>query len=434
MQKALSRCLLGALFCASALGGAALPAISADPPAATLSGAAAFGDWTADRPDLRRHIAPGDLPAPYATKSSANGPDIVRRPEGALPQVPPGFKVEEFASGLDAPRLLRVAPNGDLFVAETDHGSIVVLRQDAARHVARVDYAAKLSGPFGLAFYPPGPQPQYLYVGTTSAVLRYPYQNGDVAPRGEPEPIVPTLPVGGHWTRDVLFTADGRHLYVSVGSFSNDQEGGGFREDRRADILELTPDGGNERRFATGLRNPVGLALHPATGELWTAVNERDGLGDNLPPDYVTRVHDGEFFGWPWYYIGAHIDPRHQGEHPELRDHIALPDVLLQPHSAPLQLAVYTGAQFPARYRNDIFVALHGSWNRSRSTGYKVVRIPLKDGKPSGDYEDFMTGFAVAGNHVWGRPVGLAVAPDGALLVSDDASGTIWRVSYVGKR
>ena len=419
------------LAAAAAFGTAAV--VRADP--GVLTGAAAFGDWTQDAPGTRRHITAADLPAPYATRSATNHGHIVPRPKGAMPHVPPGFTVSEFAAGLAAPRLLRVAPDGDLFVAETDDGDIRVFRADAKGGKAAASvYAKDLDGPFGLAFYPPGPQPHYLYVATTGAVLRFPYRRGDRSAQGKPERIGPKLPTGGHSTRDVLFSADGKKMYVSVGSESNDQEGSSASETRRADILEFAPDGSGERRFATGLRNPVEMALHPLTGDLWTVVNERDGLGDNLPPDYLTRVRAGAFYGWPWYYIGAHQDPRHRGEHPELRDKITVPDVLFQPHSAPLGLAVYTGKQFSKAYRNDIFVALHGSWNRARRTGYKVVRAILHDGRPTGEYEDFLTGFVTKEGDVWARPVGVAVAPDGALLVSDDAGGTVWRIAYAGAR
>jgi glucose/arabinose dehydrogenase len=432
MPDALPRLtLIAGLACAS-LGlvlatEAAEPGGAATPP--VLAGAAAYGDWTSDAPGVRRLVTPADLPPPYATRNASNGPRIVNRPREALPQVPPGFKVEEFATRLSAPRVLRPAPNGDIFIAEVGAGAIRVLRRGSGAPAGSgAVYAEGLDEPFGLAFYPPGGDPQYLYVGTVDAVLRFAYRNGDVKARGEPEKIV-RLPEGGHSTRDVIFSPDGRKMYVSVGSASNDQEWGSD-ESRRANILELNPDGSGERRFATGLRNPVEMTIHPSTGELWTVVNERDALGDNLPPDYVTRVRDGAFYGWPWYYIGANQDPRHKGEHPELRDKIAVPDVLIQPHSAPLGIAVYTGRQFPAAYRGDLFVALHGSWNRAQRTGYKLVHVKLKDGKPSGDYEDFMTGFVTGEGDVWGRPVGVAVAPDGALLVSDDAGGVVWRISY----
>jgi glucose/arabinose dehydrogenase len=313
-------------------------------------------------------------------------------------------------------------------------GRIIILRSNGPGKKASIlRYASGLDEPFGLAFYPGGADPRYLYVGTVAAVLRFPYRDGDIAPRGRPEVVVPQLPDGGgHQTRDVAFSRDGSRMFVSVGSASNDADGS--EERLRADILAFTPEGDGERVYAAGLRNPVGLAIHPLTGDLWTAVNERDGLGDNLPPDYVTRVAEGGFYGWPWYYIGDHEDPWHKGEQPELAGRIALPDVLIQPHSAPLQLAVYTGSQFPSAYRNDVFVALHGSGNRSRRTGYKVVRVRLHDGVPTGEYEDFLIGFVTDDGKVWGRPVGVAVAADGSLLVSEDANGTVWRVAYRGGR
>jgi glucose/arabinose dehydrogenase len=416
---------------AAVFGTAAI--VQADP--VVLTGALAYGDWTRDAPGTRRRLTPADLPTPYATKSASNGGRIVARPSGAMPKAPPGFTVEEYATGLSEPRLIRVAPNGDIFVAEMGAGDIRILHAAASGgRAATTIYAKDLDEPFGLAFYPPGPDPTYLYVGTVGAVLRFAYHRGDGAASGKPETIVPNLPDGGHSTRDVLFSLDGRKMYVSVGSLSNDQESTFSDEARRADILQFNPDGSGERRFATGLRNPVQMAIHPRTGDLWTVVNERDGLGDDLPPDYVTRVRDGAFYGWPWYYIGANQDPRHKGEHPELRDKVVVPDVLIQPHSAPLGLAVYAGKQFPAAYRNDVFVALHGSWNRSRRTGYKVVRVVVQDGKPNGEYEDFLTGFVTPEGDVWARPVGVAMAPDGALLVSDDAGGRVWRVAYAGKK
>lgn len=411
---------------------AADPAAGAHP---VLTGAAAYGDWTTDAPGVARRITPVDLPPPYATRSAANYGRVVARPAGAAPKVPAGFMVEELATGLGNARLLRTAPNGDILLTDMGGGNIWLLRTDGSGRRATVSpYAKGLDEPFGLAFYPPGHDPQYLYVGTVGAVLRYPYRNGDAAARGKAETIVPHIPDGGHATRDVIFSPDGRKMYVSVGSLGNDQESGPEPEARRANILEFNPDGTGERRFATGLRNPVQLALHPLTGELWTVVNERDGLGDNLPPDYATRVRDGAFFGWPWYYIGPNQDPRYKDAHPELRNKVAVPDVLIQAHSAPLGLTVYSGKQFPAAYGNDLFVALHGSWNRSRRTGYKVIRIPLRDGKPTGEYEDFLTGFVTPEGDVWARPVGVGVAPDGSLLVSEDAGGTVWRISYTGAR
>jgi glucose/arabinose dehydrogenase len=425
----LSACLPAALALVSLMLAGAASASDT-----VLTGEAAYGSWRKDAPGVIRHITPADLPPPYATPSAAPGGEMSPRPEGMLPRAPEGFKVELFARGLDAPRLLRTAPNGDILVAEMGRGAIVILHDNGPGKPASVGtYAEGLEQPFGLAFHPPGPEPRWLYVGTTGAILRFPYRNGDRQAGGKAETIVPRLPVGGHSTRNVVFSPDGRTLFVAVGSASNDAEFGSD-ESGRADILAFDPEGKSPRIFAGGIRNPVGLAIDPASGDLWTAVNERDGLGDNLPPDYVTRVRQGGFYGWPWFYIGDHRDPRHPHAHPELAAHVVVPDVLLQPHSAPLQLAIYEGTQFPAAYRGDIFVALHGSWNRAQRTGYKVVRVMRHDGKPSGAYQDFLTGFAAADGKVWGRPVGVAVAADGSLLVSEDAGGTVWRVSYGGRR
>jgi glucose/arabinose dehydrogenase len=413
-----------------AAAAALLAALPPAGPARAESGP--FGDWTADAPGVRHHITPADLPPPHATRSASNGPRLVARPKDARPQVPEGFRVALFASDLDEPRTLSVAPNGDVFVAESGGGRIRVLRAaDGADRPERSEiFADRLDQPFGIAFFPPGPGPQWVYVAENERVTRYPYRNGDLKARGKPETVVPNLPSGGHWTRDVVFSADGARMFVSVGSASNVQQGGEPDETRRADILEFRPDGSGERVFASGLRNPVGLAIEPRTGALWTAVNERDGLGDDLVPDYVTRVREGGFYGWPWYYIGGHQDPRHAGAHPELKDKVLVPDLLLQPHSAPMRLAFYTGRRFPGEWGEGAYLALHGSWNRARRTGYKVVRVPDRDGAPAGDYIDFMTGFVTKDGAVWGRPVGVATAHDGALLVSDDGGGVIWRVSH----
>jgi glucose/arabinose dehydrogenase len=400
-----------------------------------LTGQAALGDWTTDAPGVRRKITPADLPAPYDTPSVDNGPQMVPRPDGAWPQALPGFKVEEFAAGLDNPRKIVTAPNGDVFVAESRPNRLRILRDADSNGQPEVNriFVEGLRQPFGIAFYPPGPDPQYIYVGNTDSVVRFPYRNGDVTARGEGQMVYSIsgggrLRGGGHWTRDIAFSRDGRKMYVSVGSRSNvsDNE----VEQRRARIFEVNPDGTGERVYAWGIRNPVGIVVHPATGDLWTSVNERDGLGDHLVPDYVTRVRNDGFYGWPWFYIGGHQDPRHEGKHLELRDRVIVPDVLLQSHSASLAMTFYTGSQFPAEYRLHAFAAEHGSWNRSRRTGYKVVRIPVVNGRASGEYEDFLTGFVTPQGDVWGRPVGVTVARDGALLVSDDGSGTIWRVTY----
>jgi glucose/arabinose dehydrogenase len=426
--------------CALALIGVALasPARAADPP--VLTGKDALGDWTTDAPGVRREITLGDLPGPYDTPSVDNGPRLVPRPEGASPKVPRGFTVAEFARGFRQPRVVVTAPNGDIFLADSAAGRIKVLRDADGDGKAETisDFAQGLLRPFGIAFYPPGTQPDYVYIGNTDSVIRFPYATGDLESRGGSEMVVPDIPSGGqlrgggHWTRDVVFRPDARKMYVSVGSHSNvsDDEA----EKRRADILEFNPDGSGERVFAWGIRNAVGLAIHPDTGELWASVNERDGLGDHLVPDYITHVQDGGFYGWPWYYLGANQDPRHQGKHPELKDKVIVPDVLLQSHSASLDMTFYTGAMFPKDYHHDGFASEHGSWNRSRRTGYKVIRIPLKNGKSNGEYEDFLTGFVTDDGQVWGRPVGVTVARDGALIVTDDGSGTVWRVAYVGEK
>jgi len=399
-----------------------------------------FTDYRDEAPGRRHRIAAADLPAPYASESSNNGPSIVARPEGAWPQAPAGFKVSLYAERLSNPRLIRTAPNGDLFVAESAPGRLKILRGVGADGKPRTVavFAAGLNKPFGIAFYPPGPKPEYVYVGDTDAVLRFPYENGDLAARGPAEKIA-DLPgggmiSGGHWTRDVVFSRDGSKMYVSVGSRSNVNDTDDHPDEReRADILEMKPDGSARRVYAWGIRNAVGLAVDPDTGKLWASVNERDQLGDDLPPDYITHVEPGGFYGWPWYYIGGNQDPRHAGKHPELKDKVLVPDVLLEPHDASLELAFYKGRRFPARYRGGIFAAEHGSWNRSTRTGYEIVYVPLKDGKAEGGYEDFVTGFVAPDGQVWGRPVGVAFAADGSLLFSDDASGSVWRVTRAAR-
>jgi glucose/arabinose dehydrogenase len=409
-----------------------------------LQGRAAFTDWHADRPGLRRHIRPADLPAANTADSHANGVRIVRRQPGDKPAVPPGFEVTLFAEGLEGPRLIRAAPNGDIFVAESAAGRVRVLRPAGAGKPESHVFAAGLSAPFGISFYPPGANPEYVYVANTSSVVRFAYRAGDVTARGKSETIVPRLPTGGHFTRDVVFSPDGTKMYISVGSASNVADGLGrpdptftaqhalgatwSYETERADVLVLDPDGRNGRIFATGIRNCVGLAVAPS-GEVWCSTNERDSIGDDVPPDYITRVRDGAFYGWPWYYIGANEDPRHRGARPDLRDKITVPDVLLQAHSASLGLTFYNAQQFPPEYRGSLFAAEHGSWNRSKRTGSKVIRVIMRDGVPTGEYEDFATGFVVNDASAWGRPVGVTVAPDGALYVSDDAGGTIWRIT-----
>jgi glucose/arabinose dehydrogenase len=289
---------------------------------------------------------------------------------------------------------------------------------------------AQLPAAFGIAFYPPGPNPQWVYVSNTNTVVRYAYKNGDLKATAEPEKLIQNIPGGGHSTRDIVFSADGRTLLMAVGSASNNNDN--QAEFQRANILEYSPDGKFIGIYASGIRNPVGLAVNPETGELWASVNERDNLGDKLVPDYVTHVVRGGFYGWPWFYMGANQDPAHVGKHPELKDKVIVPDVLIQPHSASLGMTFYDGKMFPPEYQGDAFAAEHGSWNHSQGSGRELVRIPLEKGRSNGVYQDFLTGF-ITGNVSWGRPVGVAVAPDGSLLVTDDGAKVIWRVSYRGK-
>jgi glucose/arabinose dehydrogenase len=429
-------------------------------PANVLTGRSAFVSSFTVKPGIFRKITVADLPKPFATESASTRSKIVDRPAGAMPQAPPGFHVGLFADQLSMPRVMRVAPNGDIFVVETRAGRVRVYRgmtADGKPNQTSV-FATGFHEPYGMVFYPAGKNPQWLYVANTDSVVRYAYRSGDLKATGEPEAVIATLPSSrprditafraydeavaqgkappdhGHWTRDLAFSLDGKRLFVGVGSASNvDDPDDHPSETRRADILEYTPDGKFVKVYASGIRNPSGIAVNPATGELWCSVNERDDLGDNLVPDYISHVQEGGFYGWPWYYMGGNPDPRHKGKHPELKDKVIVPDVLLQSHTASLQLTFYDGKQFPAGYQGDIFAGEHGSWNRFVRSGYEVLRVPLKNGKSNGVYEDFLTGFLTPKGDVWGRPVGVTVAPDGSLLVSDDGSNSIWRVSYTGK-
>jgi hypothetical protein len=434
--------------------------IAAPALATTLTGKDAYGDWKSDAPGVTRKITPADLPPPGAALTFALSQQVAR-PAGAELKLPPGFTVSAFAQ-LDGPRQVRVAPNGDIFVAEMGPGRIKVLRAaDGAEKAAQTEvFADGLDRPFGIAFYPAGPNPQWVYVANTNSVVRFAYRNGDLKARAAPEVLVPAIAPtkgGNHVTRDIAFSGNGATMFVSVGSFSNVGEelpkksaaetsawqaqhalGAAWgKDENRADVLAFDPLGKGGHVFAAGIRNCVSMAVNPANNALWCVTNERDLLGDNLPPDYATAVKPDSFYGWPWYYIGANEDPRRAGERPDLKDKITVPDVLLQPHSAPLGIAFYEAASgaaaFPAAYRGQAFVALHGSWNRAKRTGYKVVMVKMDHGKPTGEYEDFMTGFVVDDHSVWGRPVGVAVAHDGALLVSDDGGNTLWRVAYGSK-
>jgi len=411
----------------------------------TLTGKSAFADYSQEKPGIRRKLTLADLPEPYATPSADNGPNgttnLIARPQGAWPQAPPGFKVELYATDLGNPRLLRTAPNGDLFLADSEPGKILVFPGVGSDGKAQQteEFATGLSQPFGIAFYPAGPNPKWIYVGNTDSVVRFPYQNGDLKARAAAQKLADLpgggrLRGGGHWTRDVVFSKDGTRMFVSVGSHSNVDDSDTHPEEyHRADVLAFTPEGKFEKVYASGLRNCVGEAINSITGALWCSTNERDALGDNLVPDYITHVEEDGFYGWPWYYMGGHQDPRHPGKHPELKSKVLTPDVLLQPHFASLEMLFYDGAQFPAEYRGDVFAAEHGSWNRATRTGYEVIRVPLRNGKAIGEYEDFLTGFVTADGRVWGRPVGVAVAKDGSLFVSDDATTSIWHVTYTGK-
>lgn len=372
-------------------------------------------------------IRPEDLPKPFATPPANNGPKIVLKPEGATLNLPPGFKAEVFAEGFTNPRWLTVAPNGDVLVVESGPGRVTLLRdtKGVGKADIRETFTEGLRQPFGISFFK-----DYLYIGNTDSVIRFPYKDGQTKAEGQPETVVPDLPAlgyHGHWTRNVVFNTRTSKMYVTVGS----EEDIGEAKPKRAVILEYNADGTGYKVYAEGLRNPVGLAFQPGKGTLWAAVNERDNLGDDLVPDYVTSVKEGGYYGWPYYYIGQNHDPR-MPEKPELKAKAVTPDIIVQAHSAVLGLVFYTGKQFPKEYQGDAFAAFHGSGNRSKRTGYKIVRIPFKNGKPVGGYQDFLTGWMLGEDdkNVWGRPVGLAVAKDGALLIVDDGANKIWRVSY----
>ena len=432
------------------------------PPTPAIAPPSDPNDWHHAAPGVKHHFLVADLPPPNSTPSAGNGPKVVKQPDGATLAVPPGFTVRLFASGLSNPRVLRVAPNGDIFIAETGAHRVRVLRAaDGADAPSENQiFADNLDRPFGIAFYPPGNDPQWIYVANNNSVVRFAYHSGDLQAGAPPQVIVPHLTDsgGGHSTRDVAFSLDGKRMFISVGSGSNVAEGMSKKsgdeiaqweaahghgaawdaETNRADILVTDPEGTQPlHAFATGIRNGVGLAVNPTTGDLWVSTNERDALGDDLVPDYITRVKEGGFYGWPWYYMGNHEDPRHAGERPDLAGQAIVPDVLLQSHSASLEMTFYAATQgvslFPVEYRGDAFAAFHGSWNRAARTGYKVVRVRLDHGVPTGEYDDFLTGFVVDDQSVWGRPVGVAVAHDGALLVTEDGNGTLWRVSYGGQ-
>lgn len=459
---------------------------AASPAQQIITGKAAFADWNQQQPGVRRKIAVADLPEPKPEEDVNNRPRVVARPQAGWPVAPAGFKVTLYAGGdappmqpsevrehmhpstgtFTIPRLIRTAPNGDLFLADSGAGTIFILRgvvkDGKAAQIEK--FATGLDHPWGIAFYP-ADNPKYIYVGNATTVQRIPYHTGDLHASGAPETIVPDLPGyaqltgGGHWTRDVVFTKDDKYMLVSVGSGSNvDDPDTHPREFHRADVLEYTPGGKFIKVYAYGIRNCVGEAINPVTGQLWCSTNERDDLGNNLVPDYVTSIKEGGFYGWPWYYMGGHRDPRlpdpcanGTGANPQLAkpltaeqakdckrvsiaSKVITPDVIVQPHMASLQMLFYPNSgEFPKQYYGDAFAAEHGSWNRKVRTGYNVVRVPMHNGKADGSYEDFLTGFITKDGEVWGRPVGVTVGKQGDLYVTDDGSRSVWRVSYTGK-
>ncbi|MFN2454562.1 MAG: sorbosone dehydrogenase family protein [Pyrinomonadaceae bacterium] len=376
-------------------------------------------------------ITPASLPPPNSSPDATNGPDVIARPKGAQLQMPPGFAINTFAEGgFRRARWMALAPNGDVFVADADADSIIILRgmKEDGTARERFTFATGLNKPFGMAFWR-----DYFYVGNTNAVVRFRYKAGQTKADGEPEKIadIPGQGYREHWTRNIVFNPEGTKMYVTIGSQSNVSE----EPEPRASILEFNPDGTGRRIYASGTRNPIGLDFNPSTKVLWAAVQERDRLGDELVPDYVTPIKESGFYGWPYAYLGQNIDPRRKGERPDLVKRTIVPDVLIQAHSAVLGLAFYRGTMFPQEYRGDAFVALHGSWNRTKRTGYKIIRIRFKDGRAVGGYDDFLTGWMLDENstQVWGRPVGLLVLKDGSMLITDDGADKIWRVTYTGK-
>jgi glucose/arabinose dehydrogenase/cytochrome c2 len=437
------------------------PVVQQGPPApprpATPAGTP---EYLSDAPGKVHTVRVENLPKPYASEAARNFPRVAPAPAPAERKlkVPAGFRVEVFAEGLDGPRKMIIAPNGDIFVATTQTGKIRVLRPtaDGAKPAQNQFFAEGLAQPYGMAFVPVG-NPQWLYVAETNRVVRYAYKAGDMKAGAAPEVVVAQLSPtgGGHFSRDIVFSPDGSRFYVAVGSLGNIAEdlsrktpaelaawnatqglGASWdKETNRAAVLVFdTSKPGAGRIYAAGIRNCVAMSVHPTSGDIWCTTNERDNLGDDLVPDYATRVKAGAFYGWPWYYMGDNEDPRLAGQRPDLKGKVTVPDVLFTAHSAATSITFYNAtsgaAAFPAEYRGDAFVALHGSWNRGFRTGHKIVRIRLKDGVPTNQYEDFLTGFIVDNNSAWARPGGVVVAKDGSLLVSDDGNHFIWRVSY----
>ena len=380
-------------------------------------------------------IGPVVLPKPYATESIANRSGMKDWPDGKMPVAPEGFTVTKFADGFKNPRWTYIAPNGDMFVCEANTrgsaGLITLLRDKDGDGTAEVreTFLEDLKQPFGMLVIG-----NNFYVANTDGLYKYPYKDGQTSLKGSKGQKIVELPAGGynnHWTRNIITNEAKDKIYISVGSASNVAEHGMEEEIRRANILVVDLNGKNEKIYASGLRNPVGMDWNPANGELWTAVNERDELGDNLVPDYVTSVKEGGFYGWPYSYFGQLEDPRLKGQAPDLVAKSIVPDVSVGPHTASLGLTFYDADTFPAKYKNGMFVGQHGSWNHSTLSGYKVVFIPFENGKPVSEPEDFLTGFIANENDVYGRPVGVTVTPKGDLLVNDDAGNVIWKVSYL---
>ncbi len=359
------------------------------------------------------------LPEPYATPSATNPPRVIKRPEGADLAVPPGFSVEEYLSGFEGPRFMLAGRNDEILLSDMSAGIVYVIRQKKIKPLIE-----NLDGPYGLAFHK-----DWLYVAEASAVRRYPY-DAQTLTAGKAEMIISLHKYsGGHSTRSILFDDTNHKLYLTVGSGSNVDAG---EPPIRAAISRYSPDGTGFELFARGIRNPIGLRWYPGTRDLWITSHERDGLGDDLVPDYLTKVTPGGFYGWPYAYTGPHEDPRHKDKAPELVKKTLYPNVLLGSHVGSLDLLFYTGDQYPEHYRGGAFVALHGSWNRSKRTGYKIVFVPFKNNMPVSGPEDFLTGWMLGEDkrEVWGRPVGLLQMPDGSLLISDDGAGKLWRVTY----
>jgi len=425
---------------------------------ATSAPSTSAADWKNDFPGRVHRIDVAKLPPPFQTPSARNFPRVVDRPANAKPALPAGFKFEIFAGNLRGPRRMVVAANGDVLITETQGGRVSVMRPSIDGRKARSIsvFAEGLRQPFGISLYPDAMNAQWLYVAETHRVIRFPYATGDQKASAAPEVVVAGLPGGGgHYTRDVVFSLDGKRMFVSVGSESNVAEGlsaktpdeikaweaehglgaAWGRETNRAAVL-VYDVGANQpgKIYATGIRNCVSLAIQPKTGDLWCTTNERDLLGDDLVPDYSTRVKEGGFYGWPWYYMGSNEDPRHKGRRPDLAGKVIVPDVPLQAHSAADNLAFYTATSgssaFPKEYVGDAFIVLHGSWNRAFRTGHKIVRAPIKDGVPTGEYVDFLTGFILDDGDAWARPVAATVMNDGSLLMSEDGNNYVYRISY----